>query len=108
MTHTYGRGVTHTCFETIRVGLFVRFREEKVEKSCLQLLFVFLLDVLVLLDDVVSLVNAEFASLGEVGNGEFGVVEEKVEETTVEIGFGKGVVLSQHLGETVDYVFTWL
>ena len=62
----------------------------------------FLLDVLVFLDDVVCLIDAEFSCFGEVGDGMGGVVEKEVENATVEVGFGKMVVLLDDMGEAFD------
>ena len=48
------------------------------------------------------MIDAEFAGFGEVGDGKGGVVEQKMEETTVKVGLGEGVVLLEHLSETID------
>ena len=62
----------------------------------------FLLDFLIFLDDIICLIDAKFAGFGEVGDGEFGIVEEELEEASIEVGFGKGVILAEHLGEAID------
>ncbi|MBQ9665051.1 MAG: hypothetical protein IJV33_01075 [Bacteroidaceae bacterium] len=46
-------------------------------------LFLFFLGVLVLFDDVVCPVDAEFAGFGEVGDGKGGVVKNEVEKASV-------------------------
>lgn len=62
----------------------------------------FLLDVLVFLDDVVCLVDAKFTCLGEVGDGVRGVVEQEVKDASVEVGFGEVVVLFDNTSEAFD------
>ena len=62
----------------------------------------FVLDILVFLDDVVGLVDAELASFGEVGNGMGRVVKEEVKDATIEVGFCKMIVLFDDAGEARD------
>lgn len=66
----------------------------------LLLLFIYL--VLVLLDNVVCLIDAKFTGFGEVGDGKGSVVEQELEKTAVEVGFGEVVVLFYDTGEASD------
>ena len=62
----------------------------------------FVLDILVFLDDVISLVDTELASFGEVRNGMGRVVKEEVKDATIEVGFCKMIVLFDDAGEASD------